>query len=160
MGIPIWEIKFKFKTNQIQIKNNVWTRQRRKRIGKGRSKTSSQSSSRQHSRYHQASHPSIGQKRRSQTYFRFDLRRNPRSFESVFGKCHQRRSNLHRTCQEEDSNGHGRRLRVETSRKNSLRIWWINRQLTFCSRTIKRNITTFLSVSLPNYFHVLFFMCQ
>merc|ERR1719150_2685151 len=108
--------------------------QRRKRIGKGRSKTSSQSSSRQHSRYHQASHPSIGQKRRSQTYFRFDLRRNQRSLESVFGKCHQRRCNLHRTCQEEDSNSHGRRLRFETPRKNSLRIWWIICQLTFCPR--------------------------
>merc|ERR1719150_3376226 len=111
--------------------------QRRKRIGKGRSKTSSQSSSRQHPRYHQTSNPSIGQKRRSQTYFRFDLRRNPWSFESVFGKCHQRRSYLHRTCQEEDSNSNGRRLRFETSRKNSLRIWWINRQLSFCPRTKK-----------------------
>merc|ERR1719150_839838 len=120
--------------------------QRRKRIGKGRSKTSSQSSSRQHPRYHQTSNPSIGQKRRSQTYFRFDLRRNPWSFESVFGKCHQRRCYLHRTCQEEDRNSNGRRLRFETSRKNSLRIWWIIRLLNLCPRTIKRNITKFLSV--------------
>merc|ERR1712156_505836 len=131
----------------------------RKRIGKGRSKTSSQSSSGQYPRYHQTCHPSIGKKRRSQTYFRFDLRRNPRSFESVFGKCHQRRSYLHRTCQEEDSHSHGRRLRFETSRKNSLRIWWITRQPIFCPRRKKRNITTFISVLLASSFHVSI-MCQ
>merc|ERR1712109_435590 len=147
MGILICKIKLKFNIIQIQIKKKQcldeakeekdWEREELNVIAKFFEITSKVSPNR---------HPSIGKKRRSETYFRFDLRRNPRSFESVFGKCHQRRCDLHRTCQAEDSNSHGRRLRFETSRKNSLRIWWINRPLILCPRTIKRNITTFLSV--------------
>merc|ERR1712203_806891 len=81
-----------------------------------------------HPRYHKTSHTTFSSTRWCQTYLRIDLRRNPRSVESIPGECHSRCCNLYRTCQEEDCNYNGRGIRSETSRQNTLRIWWISKK--------------------------------
>ncbi len=69
-------------------------------------------------------------KRRRKENFWLDLRGSSRSFENTFGKCHSRLGNVHRTCQEKNSNCHGCSLCIKTTRTNIVWIWRLSRRTT------------------------------
>ena len=73
-------------------------------------------------RYHQTRYSSSRSSRWCETYFWFDLRRSARCPEDLPRERHSRRCDLHGTRQAKDSDGHGRRLRSETTRSHPVRF--------------------------------------
>ena len=115
---------------RILANQDVWTRKRRKRIGKRRRQASSKDSSWQHPRNHEASHPPSGASWWCKKNQWTDLRRNSRCPQSFPRKRDQRCCHLHRARQEEDGYRHGRRLCLETPRTYLVRIRRLRRYPT------------------------------
>ena len=107
---------------RILANQDVWTRKRRKRIGKRRRQASSKDSSWQHPRNHEASHQTPGPTWRGEEEFWPDLRGDERRAESILGEHYQGRCHLHRACQEEDRHCHGRGLCSEETGSYTLRL--------------------------------------
>ena len=80
----------------------------------------------QHPRNYETRHSASCSARLSETHFRFDLRRDARSFEGLFGKRDSGRRYVYGTRQAKDCHRPRRRLRTQTTRKNPLRIRRIN----------------------------------
>ena len=93
-------IKAQFVFNQSKTtatNNNVWPRQRRKRIRKRWSKETPKELKELDSRRNQASNPTIGSPRWSQESLWINLWRITRSFEELLGECGARCSHLLRS---------------------------------------------------------------
>ena len=111
---------------RILANQDVWTRKRRKGIGKRRRQASSKNSSWQHPRNHEASHPPSGASWWCKKNQWTDLRRNSRSPQSFPWKRDQRCCHIHWARQEEDCHRYGCRLCLETPRTHLVRIRRLN----------------------------------